>query len=124
MQIYVGHSTAFDYQKDLYQPLKASLLWKQHQFILPHDKQSLPINSKAIISKVDFVMAEVSYPSTGLGIELGWADDASCNILCLHQQNIQPSSSLSIITSQFISYTDPTDLINQLADWFKVRIYP
>ena len=115
MQIYLGHSSEFDYRRLLYLPLKSSHLWQEHRFILPHDNHSEPVHSKTIISKVDLVIAEVSYPSTGLGIELGWANDANRMILCLHQQQSTPSTSLRIISDQFLQYTDPEDLITKLA---------
>jgi len=48
------------------------LLFKNHEIILPHDKRNLI--SKDIIKKCNLFIAEVSFPSTGLGIELGWAN--------------------------------------------------
>jgi hypothetical protein len=117
MKIYIGHSSAFDYKRLLYFPLQSSALWQQHSFMLPHEHSSDPADSKTVISNADLVIAEVSYPSTGLGIELGWAHNANRKILCLHQQNTKPSSSLSIICDQFIHYSDSDDLINQLTQW-------
>ncbi len=72
MKIYIGHSREYNYLEDLYMPLKTSLLFKNHEIILPHDKRNLI--SKDIIKKCNLFIAEVSFPSTGLGIELGWAN--------------------------------------------------
>lgn len=121
MRIYIGHSTAFNYQQSLYLPLKSSGLWQQHLFILPHDEQSDPINTKAIISGADLVIAEVSYPSTGLGIELGWANNANRPILSLYQEHTKPSSSLNLICDHFIQYSDLDNLISKLAHWLNER---
>ena len=74
MKIYISHSTGFDYQKELYEPIKNSELYNSHEIIFPHDKSSEVSNSKEVIKGCDMVIAEVSYPSTGMGIELGWAD--------------------------------------------------
>lgn len=117
MKIYVVHSTGFNYKDELYQPLKASKLWRQHDFILPHDMQNEPIHSKEIISSCDLMIAEVSYPSTGAGIELGWASKESCKILCIHNKEGKPSSSLKMLTSDFLIYSSSEDLIQQLRSW-------
>ena len=72
MKIYIGHSREYNYLEDLYTPIKTSLLFNNHEIILPHDKRNLI--SKDIIKKCNLFIAEVSFPSTGLGIELGWAN--------------------------------------------------
>ena len=117
MRIYVSHSTTLNYRHSLYSPLKTSVLWQQHYFILPHDEQSDPINSKAIISEVNLVIAEVSYPSTGFGIELGWANIANRPILCLHQfwfpvvaEAISRAGPLLVCTTNFRSVTGENNL--------------
>jgi len=43
MKIYVGHSTNFDFNNDLYKVLKESELWDKYDFILSHDLSSKPI---------------------------------------------------------------------------------
>jgi hypothetical protein len=65
----------FDYQTLLYLPLR-SLALPNIAFIFPHETSALPEHSQQIILAADAVLAEVSYPSTGMGIELGWADAA------------------------------------------------
>ena len=117
MKIYLGHATTFDYQKDLYEPLKNSELWMQYKFFLPHEFGTEPINSKDIIASCEIFVAEVSYPSTGLGIELAWASTAACKMLCLVKENTKPSSSIRMITSNIIQYVDRGSLINKLSLW-------
>ena len=94
MRIYVGHASSFDYLNELYLPLKKSLLWQQREFILPHEFSKEPCDSKKIICQCDLMLAEVSYPSTGLGIELGWANSNNIPILGIYKTGCKISSSL------------------------------
>jgi hypothetical protein len=118
MKIYVGHSTGFDFASDLYAPLKQSPLWSKHQIYLPHENSKDVINTRNIIVNSDIFIADVSYPSTGLGIELGWANQAGVMIVCLAQMNAKLSSSLQIISSEFIRYVDEIDMMQKLCHWF------
>jgi len=118
MKIYLGHSSAFDYCNLLYQPLKNSFLWEKYAWILPHDQQIDPVNSKNRIAECEWMVAEVSHPSTGLGIELGWANLLGCKILYIHQQDCLPSTSLKILSSDFFSYKDPKEMIQKLEAFF------
>jgi hypothetical protein len=117
MKIYVCHSREFDYKHKLYDPLKNSALYKKHLFIFPHDAEEMTSSSKKIISTSDLVIAEVSHPSTGLGIELGWAESMGKKILCMHQKNTIPSSSLKFITSNFIVYADQKTMAEAISEW-------
>lgn len=119
MLIYLGHSTAFNYEEALYLPLKNSALWTQHSFILPHENQVEPTPTKDLIQTVDLMVAEVSYPSTGLGIELGWANNANRDILCVSHQHATPSSSLKYVSQHFLTYSDKKDFIHQLTTWIQ-----
>lgn len=110
MKIYVGHATSFDFQNQLYLPLKASELAKEHTFIFPHDQSLTPWLTKNVISTCDIFIAEVSYPFTGLGIELGWANIYDRHILCIYQKGSKPSESLKIATNNFLEYEDSSDL--------------
>lgn len=117
MKIYVGHSTSFDYIKELYEPLKGSSLCSNHQFIFPHDENKDVVMSKNIIADSDLFLAEVSYPSIGLGIELGWAHDKKCKILCIAKQGAKLSPSLKIICSDILMYSDKSTMINNIVEW-------
>lgn len=74
MKIYVAHSSGYDYQNELYSPIRNSTLNTKHQITLPHENSIEQFNSKEFLKKCNLVIADVSYPSTGLGIELGWAN--------------------------------------------------
>ena len=113
MKIFVSHSYGFDYEEELYKPIKESLLNKNNVFFLPHESGE-SINTKDEINKSDLLIAEVSYPATGQGIELGWANIANVSIVCVSKNGSRISNSLKYITNDFISYSDSDDLIKKI----------
>jgi hypothetical protein len=116
MKIYLIHSTAYpNFGQELYEPLKKSKLSKEHQFIFPHENKAEAINSKVIISNCDLVLAEVSFPSTGMGIELGWADMFNRKIICFHKDNIIPNQAVKYITQHIVSYGDSESMIGEIS---------
>ncbi len=117
MKIIVTHSSNFDYVNKLYTPLKESSLWKEHQFRLPHDGDKAPTLTKELMKGADLVIAEVSEPSTGQGIELGWADVYGVPIVCLSEKGSKVSHSLFSIPEHFIEYEDAKDMIEKLGGW-------
>ncbi len=110
-KIYVCHSTAFDFQKELYEPLRQSDLTTEYDFVFPHDKVDIG-NSKDIIINSDIVLAEVSYASTGMGIELGWANMIGKPIVAIYSESYKPSSSIHIVADSLISYTNKNFIEN------------
>lgn len=106
VKIYIAHASCFDYQNELYKPLKASSLAEKHTLIFPHEADENPTHSKAIIGACDAIIAEGSHPSTGMGIELGWADDLGKPIIVIHKRDRQPSPSISIIASAVMPYSN------------------
>lgn len=115
MKMYLAHSTHIDYEAQLYAPLRASVLNSQHVIVLPHE-QGNKMKSKDIIRSSDIMFAEVSIPSTSLGIEIGWADAFGVRVVCMHKSDAQPSSSLRYITNDFIEYSDSNDLVEKMSD--------
>lgn len=117
MKIYISHSSEYDYINKIYNPIKSSNLIKSNIFFLPHEEKT--VNTKDIISKCDLVIAEVSLPSTGQGIELGWADYTKTPILCMYEKGTKISSSLKYITNEFIEYDSVEDMIKKIRDFIK-----
>lgn len=115
MKIYVSHSREFDFKEELYKPIRESDLDKNHEFFLPHENDSY-IDAKEIIKNSNLLLAEVSFPSTGQGIELGWADMLNIPIVCIHKEGSKISSSLKSITEKFFTYKDSSDLIVKIAN--------
>lgn len=114
MRIYISHSREYDYINKLYNPIKKSNLSKSNNFFFPHEHINKVVNTKDFISSYDLVIAEVSLPSTGQGIELGWADYAKTPILCIYEKGAKISSSLKFITNQFIEYENIEDMLNKI----------
>ncbi|MCX7956147.1 MAG: hypothetical protein N2593_03555 [Patescibacteria group bacterium] len=96
MKIYISHSTKYDYLNELYLPIKKTDFNKAYQFIFPHEKSKEKLfNSKKLFYEgCDLVLAEISYPSISIGIELGWANMLGIKIICLYKKGIKPSKSL------------------------------
>ncbi len=112
MKIYVSHSREFDFKEGLYKPLEDSALVK-YDFFLPHE-DGKDLNTKEEIKNSELVLAEVSFPSTGQGIELGWANILKVPIVCISKTGNKVSGSLQYLTQDFITYTDSKDLISKL----------
>ena len=115
MNIFISHSSKFDYINKLYNPIKNSNLVKNNKFIFPHDNKI--VNTKETISTCDLVIAEVSLPATGQGIELGWADYSKTPILCIYEKEAIISSSLKFITKYFIEYENMEDIIKKISNF-------
>jgi nucleoside 2-deoxyribosyltransferase len=111
MTIYVAHSSSFDFKNELYIPLRQSNILKKHDVILPHEHSSQLYNSKEKLKECDLMLAEVSFPSTGLGIELGWANLYGVPIVCVYKKGNKPSSSLTAVTNAFFEYEDAQDMV-------------
>ena len=116
-KIYVTHSSNFDFKSNLYDPLRASSLNKEFELILPHEKMDEPFNSRKLFDDgCDLILAEVSFPSTGQGIELGWANAIKIPIICIYKRKSKISGGLKVITKNFIEYETSQDLIKKLKE--------
>ncbi len=113
MKIYVSHSRSFDFENELYKPIRASVLNTEHEFFLPHENGQ-SINTKEVLQDCDLILAEVSFPSTGQGIELGWANMLNKRIVCISRKASEVSGSLKYITDNFITYSDKDDLVSKI----------
>lgn len=114
--IYIAHSREFDFENQLYLPIRAAKDLPQSNIILPHEPGHDPNHGRAFYSELDLIIAEVSYPATGLGIELGWASDDNIPIVCVYQSGKKYSGSLHAVTDQFYEYRDTDELISIIKD--------
>ncbi len=71
MKVYIAHSREFDYKKELYIPLRKSEKLKDNEIILPHERDNTLSHNRDFYKNIDIVIAECSYSSIGLGVELG-----------------------------------------------------
>lgn len=117
MKIYISDSSKYDYKNKIYNPIKQSNLVRENTLFFPHDDGNKIVNTKEIIANYDLVIAEVTLPATGQGIELGWADYAKTPILCLYEKGAKISSSLKFITKDLIEYENDIDMINQISKY-------
>lgn len=114
MKIYVTHSAGFDYLNELYYPLRKSHINAQHHITLPYENSKEPFNSKEYMKECDLILAEVSYPSTGLGMELGWANLYNIPIVCIYKKETKLSKSLNTVSHTFIEYETSEDMLRKL----------
>lgn len=111
MKIYIAHSRDFDYLNELYKPLRNDMFFKDYELILPHEQLNSN-NKRDFYNDIDLFIAECSYPSTGLGIELAFAFDSGKGIYCLHKKDKKISGSLNVITSNIFEYDTIEEMIN------------
>lgn len=112
MNIYIGHSREMDYINELYNPIENSDELKEFNIIFPHKKSRYSSNGRDFYKDINLFIAEVTYPATGLGIELGWAYDEEIPIYCFYKTGSKISSSLKSVTNNFVEYSSVDDLIN------------
>ena len=117
MIIQLWHLRDSDFSTELYNPIKNSSFFSEHQWIFPHDW--IVVNSRESLKTVDLFIAEVSQPATGLGIELGYASSYGKNILCISKKGSKISSSLRYLTDDFIEYEDIEDMIQKIWNFLK-----
>lgn len=116
MKIYVSHLRRGKYEEELYKPLLSSKLAEKHSFIFPHNKSQKPFNTKDLFKNnlCDLVLAEISYPATGQGIELGWANLLNIPIYCIYKKGQDVSGSALSISKKSFEYIDVKDMIEKL----------
>lgn len=114
MKIYIGHSTDLKYEEKLYRPLRNSSLAEEHELIFPHDSTEFFDSKEFLREDCDLFVAEVSRASTGLGIELGWAEQFDVPILCVCRKDDKPSGALKAVTDEFKRYEDEDELVEIL----------
>lgn len=120
MKIYISHASHFDYINKLYNPIKNSKLSEENTFFLPHEKNSKIENTKDLIANCDLVIAEISLPSTGQGIELAWAEEAGTPIVCIYEKDASISTSLQFITTKFIEYENVEDMMKKITEFIEI----
>lgn len=114
MNIYISHSSGYDYENEIYKPIKESELARMHRFFLPHEPENIDVDAKDELKQTDVLVAETSLPSTGQGIELAQADAAGVPIICFFKTGSKPSGSLRFVTDKVIEYSDIHDLFAKL----------
>jgi nucleoside 2-deoxyribosyltransferase len=115
MKIYLAHATKMDYQNDLYQPLQESTLWSEHTWVLSHATGTdITFDSRPVIKDCDLMIADVSVPSTGVGIEMGWAVAHEVKIMAIHKAGTVPSGAVVQVTGKVTPYQDANTLVTHI----------
>lgn len=117
--IYVAHANSSDFRDVLYPAVETSHFGTNEHVVYPHKHPNKQFHSKDYIKTCSLFLADGSEPSTGMGIELAWADMYHVPILCVHREEKKPSSSISYFTKEFISYKNKEDLRNKLDDYYQ-----
>lgn len=116
MKIFVAHASAFEYEQKLYEPIRASELAQMHEFILPEEqKYKGTWNTKEVIGSCDLLIVDVSLPSTGAGIEMGWANAFQIPIVAIYEKGSMPSTVIKYVTKTSFEYDSPADLVTKLS---------
>jgi hypothetical protein len=119
--IYIAHSSSFDYKSELYKPLDESKIARKFRLIKPHEGLFEPVDAKNYLKASKFVIAEVSYPSIGLGIELGWASMLNIEIICIYKLHHIPSIAVNFITDTYFEYANKEELICLLGKHLRIK---
>lgn len=85
------------------------------KIVFPHEGEEEVHLTKKAIEEADLIVVEVSIPSTGSGIELGWASAAGKPIIAFHQGGTEVSPAVKYATHQIHIYITEEDIIEKLA---------
>lgn len=118
MNIYVGHPSSIHYREEVYKPIKESSIHQEHTVTLPHEKSEEPFDSKEYLANsCQLFIAEVSDASTGLGMEMAWADEYDVPILCVYKDGKEISSSIPVVAQDVRSYDSEQELIDTIKSY-------
>src|SRR5688500_45189 len=112
MRIQIGHSRSFDFQNELYIPISTSIVLRKHSIILPHAIESKPVDTLHTIKDIDLFIAEISYPSTGLGIEIGFAICNNIPVIGIHRFGSVVSQSAIRFASKVFQYSNSEEFVS------------
>lgn len=118
-KIYLAHSSKYDFQSELYQPIKQSALMDDYDFVFLLDTPDFLPNTKELIKSYDAVVAEIGYPTTGAGIEIGWADAFGIPLIFIHKDDFKPAAYYYDMGENIISYVSSGDMIEKLQQVLK-----
>ena len=113
MRLFIAHSSDFDFKNKLYAPLRESVLNSEHEISLPQEGEKEEI-TREMIKECDALIADVSKPSLGAGIEMGWANAFNVPIIAMSEKGSHVSFSINNVVQEHIVYENPDDMIEKL----------
>jgi len=117
MKVYIGDSDVR--HTELYDLLMKSKTLSLCTFVYKKDIN----NEKELLKNCDVMIADISYPTIPLGIELGWADIYDVDIICVCVKGTAISSHLTRMSKDILTYTDSTDMVEKLEWLFKNKYH-
>nr|AIA18810.1 hypothetical protein [uncultured bacterium] len=117
MKIFVAHSSDLPFKLDVYKALRGSVLNSQHEIFLPQETGKQPPVPREFIRKYDFLLAEVSVASTGMGIELGWCDMMHIPVLCIYKKGHTPTGAIKNVSKTCLEYKDYDHMVKQVSEY-------
>lgn len=122
LDIYVTHSNKIDYKRRLYTPLLESKIGKENNLILPHSKEYENVDTKNILINCDLLVAEITVPGTGIGIEIGRAESNNVSIVCLLKKGEKQNNSVRRMGIRVLEYLDEKDMIFKLNKYIREEL--
>ena len=113
MKVFLAHASDFDFRNKLYIPIRHSPLNSEFEFFFPQESEKEEV-TKELIKGMNLLLVDVSRPSTGAGIEMGWADAFSIPIIAMHEKGSSVSSSVDYVAKERIEYLGPEEIIEKL----------
>ena len=110
MRIYLAHSSNCDYINTIYKPILNDPELSKI-ITLPHMEKD-NMHNRNYYEDFDFVIAEVSNASTGMGIELGFFYDEKVPIYCIYRGHY--SKSVEAITKNIMEYDNIIYIIKKI----------
>jgi nucleoside 2-deoxyribosyltransferase len=120
MKIYIAHASGYGFKEQLYAPIRSSNLHSEHTINLPQEGPIEEI-TRDMIATCDMVVADVSHPSLGVGIEMGWANAAGVPVIAMYQKGSAVSFSIDNAVTERFEYDGPEDMLTKLADVLQKR---
>ncbi len=114
MKIYVAHSKEFDFEKELYKPLRQSRLNSEHTFVLPYENDN-NLNPKDFLkNECELVIAEVSYTSARVSFDLSWAYIFKLPVRSIHRKGIIIPVEFRYVSPTHTEYSNSKDAISKI----------
>jgi len=114
MKIYVAHSRGFDFEKELYEPIRKSYLNNKHTFIFPHENNNNSNSKDFLKNECKLMIAEVSYSATNLGMDLSWANFFKVPIKGIYHKGVEVPVEFRYVSQTLLEYTNSKDLISKI----------
>lgn len=112
MRLYLAYPRTFALATELENFLKNSNFGVE--IIFPHEKHKQMMTPKDLLRDSDMMVAEVSDPALGVGIEMGFASAFDVPVYCFFRKGVVPSPSLPLVADEVMMYANKEELFHRL----------